>query len=122
MRAPGMRVAMLGNDYRFGFAPLAGDAEQPSEDQTIVDNPSVDSTALWTTGISATGDVLEAYINARYGSGDSPDVPSAGGTGDKPGEGKKWYQDSSTLTMVGVGAVVGLVVLSTAMKKSRRRR
>lgn len=122
MNVTGMRVAMLGNDYRFGFAPLAGDAEQPSASQAVVDDPKVDQTALWTAGIDTTGKVLETLIETRYGRKSGQTAGGVNVNVTAPTVQKKWYEDPATLTIAGVGAVVGLVVLSTAMKKSRRRR
>lgn len=115
----GMRVAMLGADYRFGFSPLGGDMEQPAGTD-IADNPRVDTTAVLTTTIETLGRIGESAIESKYGRGDAVTNLYSNGTS---GESKTpWYQDPAALTVAGVGVVVGLVVLNTAMKKSRRRR
>lgn len=97
-----MNIAMLGADYPYGFA-VAGDAEQP--DTTWAETLSKGAKEIYLAW--QRGQISEDEYRWRM---------------QQVQQQKRWYQDGATLTILGVGAVVGLVVLTSARRRRRRRR
>lgn len=114
-----MRVAMLGNNYRYAFAPyLRGDSEQP---YTTVD-AMADSMAR--------SEKQRRYENVMKGIpviGDTLANVAAALIQKNPQDGEKrlanisWFERNQSWVIAGVG-IIGAGVLIAAVGRKRRRR